>query len=139
MRRLKEAFADTAITTDVIAGFVGETEAEHAQTKAFLQEIGFARIHVFPYSRRSGTKAAEMPGHLPKRVKDARAKELIALGNELETAFVHSMIGQTVEVLMEDDGTGYTKNYVRVRCDGAPGELKTVTVYAQDGVLALGK
>lgn len=139
VRRLRAAFDDVAITTDIIAGFVGETEAEHAETLAFVREIGFARIHVFPYSKRSGTKAASMPGHLPKAVKDARAKELIALGQTLEEAFVESMIGKTVSVLMEDDGTGYTGNYVRVRCDGQSGEQKTVTVFARDGVLALGK
>lgn len=139
VRLLRDAFDDVAITTDLIAGFVGETETEHEQTKAFLREIGFSRIHVFPYSKRKGTKAAAMPGHLSKAVKDARAKELIAIGNELEQAFVADMIGKTVQVLMEDDGTGYTGNYVRVRCGGAAGELKTVTLYANDGSMAFGK
>ncbi len=139
VRLLREAFWDTAITTDIIAGFVGETEQEHAETMAFVKEIGFARIHVFPYSKRNGTKAAAMPGHLPKKIKEARAKELIALGTVCEETFVKKLIGTTVQVLMEDDGTGYTGNYVRVRCGGEAGELKNVTIYAQDGVLALGK
>lgn len=139
VRLLNDAFSDTAITTDVIAGFVGETEAEHGETKAFLQEIGFARIHVFPYSKRNGTKAAAMPGHLPKSVKEARARELIAVGNALEQSFVERQIDKTVSVLMEDDGTGYTGNYVRVRCGGEAGELKTVRIIARDGVLALGE
>jgi len=139
VRLLRDAFPDTAITTDIIAGFVGESEQEHAETMAFVKEIGFARIHVFPYSKRNGTKAAAMAGHLPKKIKEMRAKELIALGTACEEAFVRKMIGSNVQVLMEDDGTGYTGNYVRVRCDGAAGELKNVTIYAQDGVLALGK
>ena len=139
VRLLREAFDDTAITTDIIAGFVGETEAEHHETVDFVKEIGFARIHVFPYSKRNGTKAASMPGHLPRAVKEERTKELIAVGVECETAFVSQMIGKTVSVLMEDDGTGYTGNYVRVRCSGEPGELKQVQLYARDGVLALGK
>ena len=139
VRLLRDAFGDVAITTDLIAGFVGETEQEHRETMDFVHEIGFARIHVFPYSKRTGTKAASMAGHLPKAVKEARARELIALGQTLEEAFVGSMLGSTVSVLMEDDGTGYTGNYVRVRCDGAPGEQRTVTLYARDGVLALGK
>ena len=80
-----------------------------------------------------------MPGHLPRAVKEERTKELIAVGFECETAFVSQMIGKTVAVLMEDDGTGYTGNYVRVHCSGEPGELKQVQLYAQDGVLALGK
>lgn len=139
VKRLRETFPFVAITTDLIAGFVGESEEEHAETLAFVREIGFARIHVFPYSKRNGTKAASMPGHLPKRVKEDRCRELIRLGKELEEAFVDSMIGQTVSVLMEDDGTGYTGNYVRVRCDGAPGEIKNVTLIAREGVLAIGK
>ena len=139
VRLLREAFIDTAITTDIIAGFVGETEDEYRETVDFVREIGFARIHVFPYSKRNGTKAASMPNHLPRAVKEARTKELIAVGNECETAFIANMIGQTAEVLMEDDGTGYTRNYVRVRCEGEPGEMRTVQLYAQDGVLALGK
>ncbi len=139
VRLLREACSDTAITTDIIAGFVGETEDEHRETVDFVREIGFARIHVFPYSKRNGTKAASMPNHLPRAVKEVRTKELIAVGTECESAFIAGMIGQNVEVLMEDDGTGYTRNYVRVRCEGAPGELKTVQIYARDGVLALGK
>ena len=139
VRLLRAAFDDVAITTDIIAGFVGETDAEHAETLAFVREIGFARIHVFPYSKRSGTKAASMPGHLPKSVKDARAKELIALGEQLEEAFVEGMLGKSVSVLMEDDGTGYTGNYVRVRCEGQPGEQRTVTLYAREGALAIGQ
>ena len=136
---LEQAFDDTAITTDVIAGFVGETEEEFKQTKTFLSEIGFARIHVFPYSKRDGTRAAKMPGHLQKSVKEERAKELIELGHYLEMEYVHSMIGKKVDVLMEDDGTGYTGNYVRVKCEGMPGEMKTVTIYDQIDTIALGK
>ena len=137
--KLKESFDDTAITTDVIAGFVGETEEEFEETKSFLSEIGFARIHVFPYSKRDGTKAAKMQGHLPKAIKEKRAKELIEIGHKLETEYVRSMIGKTVTVLMEDDGTGYTANYVRVKCEGQPGELRTVKIIGQDDVIALGK
>ena len=136
---IRDAFHDAAITTDVIAGFVGETEAEHEQTKDFLREIAFARIHVFPYSLRKGTAAASMPGQLAKAVKETRARELISVGRELELAFVRSQIGKTVEVLMEDDGTGYTRNYVRVHCPGDPGQLVNVRISACDGVTALGE
>ena len=122
----------------LIAGFVGETEEEHRETVAFVREIGFARIHVFPYSKRNGTKAASMPGHLPKKVKEERCKELIRVGTACEEAFVDAMLGQRVTVLMEDDGTGYTDNYVRVRCEGAPGEMKEVLLTAREGVLAIG-
>lgn len=66
---LREAFVNPAVTTDVIAGFQGETEEEHQETLQFLQQIGFAKLHVFPYSKREGTLAARMQGDLPGNVK----------------------------------------------------------------------
>lgn len=136
--RIRACMPDAAITTDVIAGFVGETEAEHEQTKAFLQEIGFARIHVFPYSRRKGTKADAMEGHLVRAVKEARARELISVGERMEEAFVEAQIGKTETVIMEDDGTGYTGNYVRVRCEGTCGETVRVKIRSREGTTAIG-
>ena len=138
---LREAAPGCAITTDVIAGFVGETEAEHQATMAFLEEIGFARIHVFPYSRRRGTAADRMQGHLEKALKEARAAELIQLGDRLETAFVAGMVGKTAGVLVETDGTGYTENYVRTRVEPACGEgaLKQVRITSAEGKLAVGE
>ena len=137
--RIREALPDAAITTDVIAGFVGETEAEHEETVRFVEEIGFARIHVFPYSRRKGTKADAMEGHLSRAVKEARTKELIALGERLEEAYVERQIGKTLDVLMEDDGTGYTRTYVRVRADAACGETVRVKITGRAGTTALGE
>ncbi len=136
---LRRVRPDCAITTDVIAGFVGETEEEHAQTLAFVEEMGFARIHVFPYSRRRGTKADAMSGHLPRAVKERRTRELIALGDRLEAAFVDRQIGKRVSVLMESDGTGYTGNYVRVRCQGREGDWIETTIVGRDGALAIGQ
>ncbi len=138
VERIRACMPDAAITTDVIAGFVGETEEEHRETVHFVEEIGFARIHVFPYSRRKGTKADAMEGHLPRALKEARTRELIALGERLETAFIDAQIGKTVDVIMEDDGTGYTGNYIRVRCDGACGETVRVKLTGRDGTTALG-
>lgn len=134
---LYSALPNCAITTDVIAGFVGETEDEHAETKAFLEEMRFARIHVFPYSIRKGTKAAAMDGHLPKAIKERRASELIGIGQRLEEAYIDRQIGRTVRVLMEDDGTGFTDNYVRVRCEGECGTMRLVTITKREGNLAL--
>ncbi len=136
---IREAFPDSAITTDVIAGFVGETEEEHAATISFVKEIAFSRMHVFPYSVRKGTAAASMPGHLPKAVKERRAKELISIGHEMEQSYVQSQIGRVLEVLMEEDGTGYSRNYVRVRCDGRPGQILNVYITGCDGTLAIGE
>ena len=137
--RLRACMPDAAITTDVIAGFPGESEEEHAETAAFLRQVGFARIHVFPYSRRPGTKAAGMPGQLTRQQKARRAKELIAVGEELEKAFIDRQIGTVQQVLMEEDGTGYTGNYVRVRCPGPAGELARVRIVGRKDTIAKGE
>ena len=136
--RLRAFMPDAAITTDVIAGFPGETEAEHGETVAFLNEVGFARIHVFPYSRRPGTKAAAMPHQLTRQEKAQRAKELIALGDKLEKAFIDRQMGTVHRVLMEEDGTGYTGNYVRVRCPGPAGESVEVRIVGRENTIAIG-
>lgn len=138
VERIRACMPDAAITTDVIAGFVGETEAEHAETMHFVEEIGFARIHVFPYSRRKGTKADAMEGHLPRAVKEARCRELITLGDRLEEAFIDRQIGTVTDVIMEDDGTGYTGSYIRVRCDAACGETVRVKLTGREKNVALG-
>lgn len=123
-----------AVTTDVIAGFAGETEEEHRETIAFMERIGFARSHVFPYSRRSGTLADKMPGQLTNAVKADRAKELIAVGKKLERRFLESFIGARETLLIETqhgDGTasGYTDSYVRVYTENAePNKLVEVNI-----------
>ena len=137
--RLRACMLDAAITTDVIAGFPGESEAEHAETAAFLRQVGFARLHVFPYSRRPGTKAAAMPDQLTRQEKARRAKELIAIGEELERAFIDRQIGTVQQVLMEEDGTGYTGNYVRVRCPGPAGEPVRVRITGRENTIAIGE
>lgn len=124
----------TAITTDIIAGFAGETPAEHEETKEFMRRIGFARVHVFPYSRRSGTIADKMPDQLTNSEKSERAKELITIGKVLERSFIERFIDskQTVLVETEDaDGrsSGFTPSYVRVITENAePNTLVDVII-----------
>lgn len=129
---LREAYPRAALTTDVMTGFPGETDAEFRQTMTFVESVGFARIHVFPYSRREGTRAAAMPDQVPKAVREARAAELIALGDRLETAYLETWLGRDCEVLFEEPcpggAEGYTPEYVRVVADGAPGEIQTVRI-----------
>lgn len=139
VQMLRAAMPDCAITTDIIAGFPGETEEEHKATVAFVEEIGFARIHVFPYSRRPGTKADKMPNQLTRKEKETRAKELIALGETLEEKYIDSLIGTVQEVLMEENGEGYTGNYVRVRCGAASGELARVRIVGRVNKTAIGE
>lgn len=119
-----EAGERVAITTDIIAGFAGETLSEHNETLNFMRRIGFARVHVFPYSRRSGTVADRMPGQLTNAEKTARAQELIAEGKKLERAFLERFIGRTEKVLFETEQEnglvgGFTDSYVRVLAKNA--------------------
>ena len=119
---LREAFDQPALTTDVIVGFPGETEAEFTTTVDFLTRIGLYETHIFKYSRRQGTKAAVMPDQIPEPVKGVRSDRLIALGEENRKRFEQSWIGRQAEVLFEEqtviDGkpyfVGYTKEYIRV-------------------------
>ena len=140
---LRAYMPDCAVTTDVIAGFPGETEAEFRETMDFVESLRLARIHVFPYSRRKGTLADAMPGQLDEATKRARARELIELGNRLERRFVSGLIGTVQQVLFEQDAggglaEGYTGQYVRVRAKGAPGEIAPVRIVAAEDTLAFG-
>lgn len=117
--KLRTAFGEgLALTTDIIAGFPGETEEEHRETLAFMEKVGFSKVHIFPYSRRSGTKADGMSGQLTNAVKSERAKELIEKGRELEMKFLKTYIGSTVSVLIEENeggkALGYTDTYAKV-------------------------
>lgn len=143
-QKLKRAFPDCAITTDVLCGFPGETDEEHRETMDFVEKVGFARIHVFPYSRRSGTLADTMPGQVDQAVKNKRAAQLIELGNRLENIFVQSLVGSIQQVLFEEcveDGLceGYTGQYVRVRAHARPGEICMVRIVSAQGVSAQGE
>ncbi len=120
---LREKFEQPAITTDVIAGFPGETEAEFAATKAFVERVHFYEMHVFPYSRRKGTRADEMPDQVPEPVKKARSRELLELAARMSEEYRQSFIGKEVSALMEEpaeDGymAGYTREYIRVKAAG---------------------
>ena len=133
-RRLQAAFPGCALTTDVITGFPGETEEDFSQTLDFCKEIGFARIHVFPYSRREGTPAASMEGQLPKAVKEERARRLIALGDELADHYRQSLLNTVQDVLFEeesgDGASGYTPQYVEVYARGArQGQIAPVRLF----------
>lgn len=99
---LKQAFPGCAVTTDMIVGFPGETEAEFAESLAFIQSCGFAAMHIFPYSRRPGTPADQMPGQLGNAVKEARSAAAIAVAGEMNKAFREQMIGTVQQVLFEE-------------------------------------
>ncbi|MCC6493305.1 MAG: tRNA (N(6)-L-threonylcarbamoyladenosine(37)-C(2))-methylthiotransferase MtaB [Pirellulales bacterium] len=97
----KDRLDRPAITTDVIVGFPGETEAEFAETVAVCREVGFSKIHIFPFSPRRGTPAADMPGQLPKRIQQDRGRELAQAEAELRDAYFAELCGMPLRVLVE--------------------------------------
>ncbi len=121
--RLRKDVPDINITTDVIVGFPGETEAEWQESLAFIESIEFGHIHIFAYSPRSGTKAAEMPSHVPAELKKARSRALHELSERLKRANFERFLGREFPVLWETEKAasddvpevfGYTPNYLRV-------------------------
>ena len=116
--RLRTVFPHAAFTTDILTGFPGETEAEYSETRAFIMRMNYARIHVFPFSPREGTPAASMPGQLSPALKEARARELISIGEQTARRYLSSWIGRTVLLLPEEQirgrWEGYTPEYIRV-------------------------
>lgn len=132
VEKIRAAFPDAALTTDVIVGFPGETEAEFEQTEAFCQRVGFLKIHVFPFSPREGTPAAEMPMQIPEPIKAERVHRLIAVGEHLATAYRTRLLGTVQPVLLEEKNAsgqpcGYTPQYVHVACSGGQtGEIVNV-------------
>ena len=115
---LREAFPDCGLTADLIVGFPGETEEDHRASLDFIRRCGFSAVHVFPYSKRPGTRAAEMPGHLPNAAKAQRANEAQTVADETETAYLASCVGKTLSVLFEreeeDLSIGHAANYTQV-------------------------
>ncbi|MBT8495722.1 MAG: tRNA (N(6)-L-threonylcarbamoyladenosine(37)-C(2))-methylthiotransferase MtaB [Deltaproteobacteria bacterium] len=132
---LRARIPDLVLTTDLIVGFPGETDDEHRQSLQFAREIGFAHMHIFSYSRREGTTAARMPGHLPNDVKRARSHQMHELARAMRSEHLARFAGTTREVLWEGEGEltpsgtrahfGYTDNYLRVRTE-IPVELASI-------------
>jgi len=101
--RIHALFPDAALTTDVIVGFPGETDAEFSETVAFVRKMGFAKVHVFPYSPREGTKAAAFPDQVPQKIKTQRAAALSAAADEIRAAHLRKFVGTCAEVLVEGE------------------------------------
>lgn len=118
---LRKYFDHPAITTDVIVGFPGETAEEFETTRTFLEQIGFFEIHIFKYSLRKGTRAAQMPQQVPEDVKHARSEQLFSDQAPRNEAFLNWYLGKEVQVLLEEKVSfgeteylvGYTKEYVK--------------------------
>ena len=119
VERLRAAFPDVAVTTDIIVGFPGETEEDFVQSMEFAKKVGLSKIHVFPYSPKTGTPAAKREDQVPPDVKNDRAARLIAVSDELGKKFADTLKGRVMPVLYEirdKDGyyEGHTTNYIKV-------------------------
>jgi threonylcarbamoyladenosine tRNA methylthiotransferase MtaB len=115
----RDAIPDLSITTDILVGFPAEGESEFEEGYRFCERIGFAGMHVFPYSKRPGTPAATMPGQIDDKVKKHRSARMMALGKRSARQFRSRFLGRTMPVLWEDDSgeglwSGHTANYLRV-------------------------
>lgn len=117
--RLKNAYENVALTTDIIVGFPGETEEEFNKTYEYLKEIDFYKMHIFKYSQRKGTKAAIMPNQIDGNIKEERSKKLISLSDENEKIHNQKYLGKELYVLFEErEGEyvkGHTTNYIMVK------------------------
>ena len=137
---LRNYYPNCAITTDIIVGFPGENEDEFDQTVKFVEEISFAKIHIFPYSPRKGTKAAQMKEQIPGNIKTQRCKILEKVEQASRSAFAQTFVGQTVTVLVEQQKgefwEGYTENYLPVHIqsdEDLTGKIVTVKISHTDG------
>ena len=101
LQQIRAQVPDVAITTDIIVGFPGETEEDFATTLAFAEKCGFAKMHIFPYSKRKGTPAEKMPNQVDEAVKGERAARLASVDEKLHQAMLKQMVGKTEEVLFE--------------------------------------
>ena len=119
VQKLREARPTVNLTTDVITGFPGETEEDFEDTINFCKEVGFSKIHTFPYSKRAGTLAETLPDQIDQSVKKDRARRLIKVSDDLGLIYNQKFVGEEIDVLIEEikDGfsIGHTENYLKVK------------------------
>ena len=141
---LREAFPGCALTADLITGFPGETEEDFTETLEFIRSVAFAEMHVFPYSIRPGTRAADMPGQLTHAVKNARAALAQSAAAEMQRAYLDAQVGKTLPVLFETEQNGlwqgHSDNYCEVLAPGREkhGVMENVQISCRDGQKLVG-
>ena len=144
-QKLRAAFPGAAITTDIMVGFAGESESEFEATRLFVENIKFEKVHVFPFSARSGTSAASFPNQVEKSEKERRARLISETADKTRALFFKSQAGKTVEVLAERETEGmfegFTRNYTPVRFKGKckSGELVNVRITGADSSCCIGE
>lgn len=147
VRNLRAAFDNAAITTDIMVGFAGETEEEFAASLSFAKEIAFAKVHVFAYSRRPGTRAYDMGDQVTNAVKELRSHAMIHATTETQRTFFDTQVGRTEQVLFEravQPGVyeGYSMNYTPVLAASGTslaGQIRTVRIESNAGAHCIGR
>jgi len=115
-QKIRSLFGENvALTTDMLTGFPAETEQEFQESLDFARKVNFAKIHVFPFSVRAGTKAADMENQVPESVKRERRDRLLQAAEEMRQEFLTAQIGKTLSVLVEKENFGHAENYVPVK------------------------
>lgn len=143
--KLRQAFTDTTITTDVMVGFPGEIQSDFDISLDFVKKIGFEKVHVFPYSRRPGTPAAKMPDQVENTEKQRRAEIMIDETEKIRQAFLKKQVGKILEIIPEENHSGmlqgYTANYTPVRAKGTAefGEIIKVKITHTEGDFCIGE
>ena len=144
--RIRAVFEDASVTTDVMVGFAGETEEEFSKSLAFVKEIGFAKTHVFAYSRRRGTVAYGLPAQITRAEKAERSRRMIETALACEEEFLKGLVGKTEYVLFETAekgfAEGYTPNYSRVRVksdEPHTGEILPVKIISAEKECCIGE
>ena len=119
-----------SFTTDLIVGFPNETEEDFNNTLQFLEKVNFTKIHVFPYSRRKGTPADNMPNQIDEQVKKERVRKVLELSKKLELKHMNNNLNKTLEVLIEkyEDGYiyGHTENYIEIKAKGNKEDISSL-------------
>lgn len=146
VERLRNTYQDVILTTDIIVGFPEESEEEFETTYKFLKEIKFYKMHIFKYSERKGTKAAEMKNQIPANIKEQRSKILLELSDKNENEYLDKYLGKKVDVLFEEqDGKcykGHTANYIMVNLEtdkDVSNEIVTVEITGKESLSLISK
>lgn len=147
VKKLRDNFKDVILTADIIVGFPGETEKEFEETYELLKKIKLYKIHVFPYSKREGTRAAEFENQISSEIKEKRSKKIIELSDNIRKKYNKNYIGKKIKVLVEEKieqtYIGHTANYMYVEINNSKRNIKNeivnVTVIGINGDRLIGE
>ena len=136
---IRSVFPEVGLTTDIMVGFPGETNQDFEESLRFVNKIGFSQLHVFRYSPRNGTPAAEFENQIPSHVSSERSKRMIEIGRKTADNFRKKMIGRNTKILVESvtanyQGSGFTDNYLRTEINGYSGQINQIIPAVLTGI-----